>query len=122
MKDCSSSSHTGHIVSMSMDPSAPASGQYVYINIDYTLDTTVSDGQVTYTASFNGFPIAPTTEPLCPDLENTTTPCPIIAGSVFFQTVTQIGDGSIHGTIVVTTTWTDQNNNQILCWGFTVRI
>ena len=122
VKDCSIEPHTGHITSFVMDPSAPVSGQYVNIIIDYTLDTTVTDGMATYTASFNGFPLTPTTQPLCPDLEYTTTPCPISAGNVHFEGTSQIGDGNIHGTIVTTTTWKDQNNNQILCWSFTVRI
>jgi len=121
MKDCSVGS-TGHITSINMNPSAPISGQFVNITIDYTLDTTVSDGQAMYAASLNGFPLTPTTEPLCPDLEKTTTPCPINSGPVNFESTVQIGDGTIHGTISVTTTWRDQNNNQILCWGFTVRV
>jgi len=105
-----------------MDPSAPVSGAYVNIIIDYTLDTSVTDGTVTYTASFNGFPLTPTTQSLCPDLKYTTTPCPINTGDVHFEGSSQIGDGTMHGTLGVTTTWKDQNNNEILCWGFTVRI
>jgi len=122
MKDCSSQSNIGHITSISMIPSAPVSGSYVNIVIDYTLDTDVTDGLATYTASFNGFPFSPTIEPLCPDLEDTTTPCPISAGNVHFEGISQIGDGTTHGTIVATTTWKDQNGNEIICWGFTVRI
>lgn len=122
MKDCSIEPHTGHITSLNMNPSAPGSGDYVNIEIDYILDTTVTDGMVTYTASFNGFPLTPTTQALCPDLEYTTTPCPISAGNVHFISSSQIGDGTTHGTIVATTTWKDQDNNQILCWSFTVRI
>ena len=122
MKDCSNSISTGHITSLLMNPSAPVSGQYVTITVDYILDNTVTDGMATYTASFNGFPLTPTSEPLCSDLDKTSTPCPIIAGDVHFEGISQIGDGSTHGTIMVTTTWNDQNNNQIICWGFTVRI
>ena len=122
MKDCSMQTHTGHITNLLMDPSAPVSGQYVNIIIDYTLDTTVTDGVATYTASFNGFPLTPTTQALCPDLEFTSTPCPINAGIVHFVSSSQIGDGTTHGTVAVTTTWKDQDNNEILCWGFTVRI
>jgi hypothetical protein len=122
MKDCSSAVHTGHIISISMIPPAPVSGSYVNIVIDYTLDTDVTDGLATYTASFNGFPLSPTTEPLCPDLEDTTTPCPISAGNIHFEGISQIGDGNTHGTIVATTTWKDQNGNEIICWGFSVRI
>jgi hypothetical protein len=122
VKDCSVEPHTGHITSFVMDPAAPVSGEYVNIIIDYTLDTTVTDGMATYAASFNGFPLTPTTQPLCPDLEYTTTPCPISAGNVHFEGTSQIGDSNTHGTIVATTIWKDQNNNQILCWSFTVRI
>ena len=122
MKDCSSGSSTGHIKSISMNPSAPVSGQYVNIIIDYTLDTSVTDGTAIYAASFNGFPLTPTTQSLCADLEHTTTPCPIYAGDVHFEGSSQIGDGIIHGTVSVTTTWKDQNENEILCWGFAVRI
>ena len=122
MKDCSNSISTGHITNLLMNPSAPVSGEYVTITIDCLLDNTVTDGTATYTASLNGFPLTPTTEPLCPDLDKTSTPCPIIAGDVHFETISQIGDENTHGTIVVTTAWNDQNNNQIICWGFTVRI
>jgi len=122
MKDCSTPLDTGHIKSITMNPSAPVAGEFVNIIIDYTLDSSVTDGTATYTASFNGFPLTPTTQPLCPDLEYTTTPCPINAGDVHFEGSSQIGDASTHGTLVLTTTWVDQNKNQILCWGFTVRI
>lgn len=122
MKDCSSSFSKGHITSLTMDPSAPVSGEFVKITIDYVLDSDVTDGQAIYTASYNGFPLSPTTEPLCPDFEHTTTPCPVYAGNVHFEGLIQLGDGSTHGTISATTTWNDQNANQIICWGFNVRL
>lgn len=122
VKDCSSATHTGHITSITMDPPSPISGDYVTFFIDYTLDKTVTGGLATYTASYNGFPLTPTTEDLCTDMKITTTPCPISAGLVKFQGVSQIGDGTTHGTIATTTTWKDQDGEEILCWGFSVRI
>ena len=122
VKDCSSTTHTGHISVITMDPPAPVSGDWITIHIEYTLDKTVTGGKATYTASFNGFPFQPTTNDLCTDMEHTTTPCPISAGPVVFEGISQIGDGSIHGTLVTSTTWTDQDGSEILCWGFTVRI
>ena len=121
-QDCSNSAHSGHIVSMAMTPSAPVSGDWVLIDVDYNLDKSVTNGNAIYTASFNGFPLSPTTDDLCTDLANTTSPCPINTGFVHYEGIAQIGDGSIHGTIVTTTTWNDQDNYQILCFGFTVRI
>jgi hypothetical protein len=121
VNDCSSTIHTGHIQSYVMVPSAPVAGQEIRIIIDYILDSPVTGGEAIYTASFNGFPLPPTTQPLCPDLE-TTTPCPIVAGPVHFEGTSVLGDGNTHGTLVTTTTWKDQDGNQILCWGFTVRI
>ena len=122
VKDCSSTSHTGHISVLTINPPAPASGQWITVHIEYTLDKTVTSGKATYTASFNGFPLNPTTNDLCTDMEPTTTPCPITSGLVVFEGISQIGDGSIHGTLVASTTWTDQDGSEILCWGFTVRI
>ena len=105
-----------------MTPAAPISGDIVDIYIQYDLDKTITGGTATYTASFNGFPLSPTTDDLCADMNGTTTPCPILAGAVSFTGASQIGDGTTHGTIAATTTWTDQDGDQILCWGFTVRI
>ena len=122
MKDCSTESHTGHISTLTMEPPAPISGEWVKIRVGYTLDKTITEGKATYTASFNGFPLAPTTDDLCTDMKTTTTPCPIQAGEVSFEGLSQIGDGSTHGTIVATTTWMDQDGEEVLCWGFTVRI
>ena len=121
VNDCSATIHTGHIQSFEMVPSAPVAGQEILIIIDYILDSPVTGGEAIYTASFNGFPLSPTTELLCPDLEKTT-PCPITAGLVHFEGTSVLGDSSTHGTLVATTTWKDQDGNQILCWGFTVRI
>ena len=121
MKDCSSGSHIGHIESMSMSPEAPVAGQNTQITVDYVLDSTVTSGEAIYTASFNGFPFTPTTQPLCPDVEKTT-PCPISSGKVHYEDTLQMGDATTHGTITATTTWKDQNGIQILCWEFTVRV
>ena len=122
VKDCSSASHTGHITLLTMDPPAPVSGAWVTIHVEYTLDKTVTGGSATYTASLNGFPLTPTTDDLCDDMESGTTPCPIQAGPVSFTGLSQLGDGTIHGTIAATTTWKDQDGEEILCWGFTVRV
>jgi len=120
MNDCSAAIHTGHITSMTMTPPAPIAGSTVIIHIDYTLDSPITDGLATYTATFNGFPLAPTTEPLCPDFKST--PCPLAPGEIHYEGTAQLGDGNIHGTLKTTTTWKDQNGNEVLCWGFTVRI
>jgi len=122
MKDCSTTVSTGHIIALTMTPAAPISGDTVDIVIDYSLDKTITGGTATYTASFNGFPLSPTTNELCTDMAKTTTPCPIIAGTIHFVGKSQIGDGTTHGTIAATTTWADQDGEQILCWGFNVRI
>jgi hypothetical protein len=121
MKDCSVGPHIGHIRSMSMDPSAPVAGAWAQITIDYDVDSDVTAGDALYEGSFNGFPLPPTTEPICPDFANTTSPCPILQGPVYYQNWVQMGDGNIHGTLQASTTWGDQNGNQILCWSFTVR-
>jgi len=120
IKDCSSTTHTGHIQSMSMEPAAPVAGQNVLITINYDLDTPVTDGTATYSASLNGFPLSPTTQPLCPDLAPTT-PCPIAAGAVHYEDTLKLDDG-VHGTIVARTVWRDQTGTEILCWEFTIRI
>ena len=119
--DCSTASSIGHIRKLSLEPAAPISGEWVMVSIEYDLDTDVTDGVASYSASYNGFPLTPTTEPLCPDFAKTT-PCPISAGPVYYQNMIQMGDGTIHGTVSTTTKWSDQFNFQILCWGFTVRI
>ena len=120
IKDCSSTSHTGHIQAISMEPAAPISGQSAFIQIDYTLDTPVTDGTATYSASLNGFPLSPTTQPLCPDLA-LTTPCPIAVGAVHYEDILQLDDNT-HGTVVARTVWRDQTGVEILCWEFTIRI
>jgi len=122
VSDCTKMGSSGHITSITMDPPAPKSGDYATFYIDYTLDKTVTSGLVTYTASFNGFPLKPTTEDLCADLKPTTTPCPIEMGLVHFEGIVQIGDGTTHGTLAATTTWADQDGQEIVCWGFAVRI
>jgi hypothetical protein len=121
MKDCSIGSHIGHIRTMTMDPAAPVAGGWAQITIDYDLDSDVTAGDALYEGSFNGFPFVPTMNPLCPDFANTTSPCPLLLGPVYYQNWVQMGDGTIHGTLVASTTWSDQNGAQILCWSFTVR-
>lgn len=121
MKDCSNDVHTGHIESLTMDPPAPISGDWVTVHIAYTLEKPITGGQAIYTASLNGFPLTPTTNELCTDMETTTTPCPIQAGQVSFEGISQLGDGTIHGTISATTTWIDQDGEEVLCWGLSVR-
>ena len=121
VNDCSSGSHIGHIESITMTPSSPVAGQEVILSVDYVLDSLVTGGEAKYTASFNGFPLSPTTEALCPDVESST-PCPIAAGKVHYESPITMGDSTTHGTLVATTTWTNQDGLQIICWGFTVRI
>jgi len=122
MKDCSVGYHIGHIREMSIDPVAPIAGEWVHITVDYDLDSLVTDGQAYYTASFNGFPLTPSVDSLCADFANTSSSCPLAAGPVFYQNWIQMGDGSIHGTLDASTSWSDQDGTPILCWGFTVRI
>ena len=122
IQDCSVGPHIGHIREMSLNPAAPVAGGWVMVTIDYDVDSDVTAGDAIYEGSFNGFPLNPTSEPLCPDFANTTSPCPISLGPVYYQNWIQMGDGTIHGTLQATTTWNDQNGNQILCWTFTVRI
>ena len=121
VKDCSSGSSIGHIQTLSMNPSAPVAGQFAIVTVDYLLDSVVTNGEAKYTASFNGFPLTPTTQALCPDLEKTT-PCPISPGLVHYEGSVQMGDGTTHGTVAATTTWYNQDGLEIVCWGFTVRI
>lgn len=115
LKDCSSSS-LGHITNLQMDPSAPASGQYAIVTMDYTLYAPVTGGTAKYEASFNGFPLTPTVNDLCTDVD-----CPLVSGPNHYQTAFQMGDGAIHGTLSATVTW-NSPEAEILCWGFTVRI
>lgn len=122
IKDCSTDPHIGHIRDISLSPAAPVAGGWVMVTIDYDVDSDVTAGDAIYEGSFNGFPFNPTSEPLCPDFANTTSPCPILLGPVYYQNWIQMGDGTIHGTLQATTTWNDQFGNQILCWTFTVRI
>lgn len=122
MKDCSSSSTIGHIQSLTMDPSAPSAGQYAIVTVDYTLDKLVTGGTAKYEASFNGFPLNPTTNDLCTDLADSTSPCPLLAGPIEYMSTLQMGDDTTHGTLDAKVTWTSQDNEQILCWEFVVRI
>jgi len=122
MRDCSVGYHIGHIREMSLDPVAPVAGQWVHITVDYDLDSPVTGGEATYSASFNGFPLTPSVDSLCADFANTTSSCPLAAGPVFYQNWIQMGDGTIHGTLDASTSWSDQDGTRILCWGFTVRI
>lgn len=120
-KDCSTGTTIGHIQTISMNPSAPVAGQIVHFAVEYLLDSLVTDGEAKYTASLNGFPLSPTIQPLCPDVEKST-PCPISAGLVKYEGDVQMGDGTVHGTLDATTTWYNQEGIEIVCWGFTVRI
>ena len=122
VQDCSNGQSLGHITSITMTPSAPVSGDWIQLDVEYSLDKPITGGTASYAASFNGFPLTPTTDDLCTDLANTTTPCPIDAGFVHYIGVLQVGDGSVHGTIAATTTWKDQDGYQILCFGFAVRV
>jgi hypothetical protein len=122
VKDCSSSTHIGHITSFTMDPSAPVSGQFAVLTVDYTLDKDVTEGTAKYEASFNGFPLTPTNNDLCTDLADSTSPCPLLAGPIHYQTAVQMGDGTTHGTLDASVTWTDAQGTEILCWEFAVRI
>jgi len=103
-----------------MTPPAPIAGQSALITVDYLLDSVVTDGEAKYTAAFNGFPLTPTVDALCPDLEKST-PCPLQPGKVHFEGTVQMGDGTTHGTLDATTTWSNQDGIQIICWGFVVR-
>lgn len=105
-----------------MDPSAPVSGEYAILTVDYTLDKDVQGGTAKYEASFNGFPLTPTIDDLCADLAESTSPCPLLAGPIHYQSAVQMGDGATHGTLDAKVTWTDDLGTEILCWEFVVRI
>ena len=99
-----------------MDPAAPVSGDYAVVTVDYTLDAPVTEGTAKYEASFNGFPLAPTVNDLCTDVD-----CPLVTGPNQYQTAFQMGDGTVHGTLSASVTWSS-SEAEIMCWKFTVRI
>jgi hypothetical protein len=99
-----------------MDPVAPISGDYAVVTVDYTLYAPITKGTAKYEASFNGFPLEPTVNDLCTDVD-----CPLVSGANQYQTAFQMGDGTIHGTLGATVTWFSPEA-EIMCWGFTVRI
>jgi hypothetical protein len=117
MKDCSKEPRIGHITNLIMDPPAPVAGQFAIVKLDYTLDKDVIGGKAKYEAFFNGFPLPPTTDDLCTDL-----PCPLLTGPIHYEEVVQMGDATTHGTLDAKVTWTDQDDETIVCWEFVVRI
>ena len=121
MKDCSSASTIGHITNLYMDPISPVAGGNAIVTVDFTLDTPVTAGSVQYEISFNGFPLIPTVNDLCTDLEGSTSPCPLPTGPSQYMTTLQMGDTTTHGTLVGKATWST-TEKEILCWEFAVRI
>jgi hypothetical protein len=121
MKDCSSTNTIGHITNLSMDPISPVAGSNAIVKVDFMLDAPVTAGTVKYEVSFNGFPLTPTVNDLCTDLEGSTSPCPIVAGPSEYLTDLQMGDDTTHGTLAGKATWSTETQ-EILCWEFAVRI
>ena len=121
MKDCSSTNTIGHITNLYMDPMSPVAGANAVVTVDFTLDAPVTAGTVKYEISFNGFPLAPTVNDLCTDLEGSTSPCPLPTGPSEYMTTLQMGDTTTHGTLAGKATWSTEIQ-EVLCWEFAVRI
>lgn len=115
IRDCSINQNIAQITSLSIEPQIPVVGDNVTITVQYNLLQDITNGTVQYLASFNGIPFNPVTESLCSSIA-----CPQYTGSY-----TQIGSNiipDVSGKIVLTTTWNNQNNQQIWCVETTFRL
>lgn len=115
VRDCSINQNIAQITSLSIQPIVPIAGENATVTVQYNLLQDITNGTVEYKASFNGIPFNPITEPLCSSIV-----CPQYTGS-YTQTGSNIIP-DVSGKMVLTTTWTNQNYDQIWCVETTFRL
>jgi hypothetical protein len=83
-KDCASTSSVGHITAVTIAPNPPQLGSQTNFTGTGTLNSDVSDGQTTITATFSGLPIPvnPATVSVC---GSSTVKLPLNLGSIVVQ-------------------------------------
>lgn len=90
---------------------------------DYDLNKEITGGTSSYKVTYNGIPLPATVDDLCADQAGGTQPdpCPMAVGVHNDKSISQFPSG-VSGKIVFTTTWADQDKEQVLCVEWTVKL
>lgn len=101
--DCSSAKTLAQNIKVTMTPENPVSNQVVTMTVDYDLSQEVTDGQIYYSASLNGFPVINSKDDLCKTLKDGDDPCPLEVGH--HTTKSTVTMPNISGSLDSTMTW-----------------
>lgn len=122
-RNCGSSSDTAKNLVISIVPDAPKAGQSVTTIFQYDLSKEVTSGTASYGFTFNGIPFSPELHDLCEEQSGgcCPDPCPLAAVYHENKSISDFPSG-VSGKIVTTIKWTDQDDAQILCVEWTVKV
>jgi len=109
VKDCSSGKSLFQLTSMSFSPDPTVPGQNSTLLLSMKIPEEINNGTVTYTTTYNFFPVKPTTDDLCD-----TVACPIAEGHLDTRSSFPI-DKSLSGVMSLKIQWADLTGRQLLC-------
>ncbi len=101
----------------------PKAGDKVTTKFDFDLSKEITSGTASYKITLNGIPFPATVDDLCEDQAGGVKPdpCPMAVGIHNDLSESDFPSG-VSGKIATTITWKDQDNEQILCVLWSVRV
>lgn len=114
VQNCGKSTDTAQFLNGSFLPESPKPGDLVTLSFAYDLLKPVTAGTAVYSVSLNGIPFN-TKEDLC-----TQTECPKDPGT--YIEWSQSTFPQVSGKVVSTIQWLDQDNAEIVCIQYSVRV
>lgn len=118
LSSCSSPDSIATDLQLQLTPPNPTINSKYVLDSTYTLTETVTGGSANYYVTLSGFPIVNQKNDLCKDLQNGPTPCPLNKGPIKSQINGVIPSNTPHGSYNTKITWTNSNNQEILCIQF----
>ena len=115
VNDCGGPYDTATITSIDFSPTNVAPGVATELSVGYNLSVPITGGTATYTAVFNGIPLAPDVHDLC-----TQTECPKLEGPNIEKSKSTFPD--VSGKIVSTIEWADQDDRPVWCVQLTFKV
>ena len=114
---CSSVNSLLKITDLVFSPDPPFANQNTTLYLKFNNPgSPITDGTSTTMVTYNFIPFSPTVEPLCQNTE-----CPVPTG-LTEQSSSSLWPSTLSGTVATTITWTDLNQNQLLCMKITVKV
>jgi len=117
LRDCGNpATDKAVITGMGFSPINPVAGDPTELWVAYNLNSNLTGGTATYSASFNGIPFTPSVDDLC-----TQTSCPKEIG-FYNETSHSTFPSGISGKIVSKIQWKTQDSEPVWCLESTFRI